>query len=247
MLEWKRGDLPGALARLQFALIAAVAVMILTWLVAGGSAETIWAGGALGLAAWLFVSTLIAFGERIFLFRTRFSAAMRRMRKLPRNVHGAALAHIGVAVLIVGITGSTAWKVEKIQTMRVGDTADVAGYTLTLKKIENDVQGPNYTARRATFIATRGGDFVAELKPEQRLYDTPPLPTTFAAIHTNLLGDIYAVIGDASGKGYITRLYYNPLVPWIFIGAFLAFAGGALALSERLPRMRILKKLKKKS
>jgi len=87
---------------------------------------------------------------------------------------------------------------------------------------------------RATFTATKRGKLIATLRPERRLYAVPPMTTTDAAIHTNFLGDIYAVIGDADGEGgYLTRLYYNPMVPWIFIGAVMMAAGGVVSLTGR--------------
>jgi cytochrome c-type biogenesis protein CcmF len=168
----------------------------------------------------------------------KISYSLQRALHLPRSTYGMTIAHLGMAVLVAGITGSTAWQTEKIQTMHIGDTVDVAGYALTLKNVEDGVKGPNYSAMRARFEVKKHEHVIAVLKPEKRFYETPPMPTTDAAIHTNLLGDIYAVIGDADGKGgYITRLYYNPLVPWIFIGAvFIAF-GGAVSLSDRRHRI----------
>jgi len=234
MLQSKRGDLPVALGRLKLAFFAALAAALMTWLATGEATGPLWAAGGIGLATWLFAGTLLHLNERIFLFRIAFTDSLRRARNLPRPVYGMTLAHCGMAVLIIGITGSTAWKTEKIQTMHVNDTVDVAGYALTLKNVDDNVHGPNYIARRATFEATRRGKHVATMRPEKRLYDMPPLPTTDAAIHTNFLGDLYVVIGDDDGKGgYVTRLYYNPLVPWIFIGGVMMAAGGMLSLSGR--------------
>ena len=148
------------------------------------------------------------------------------------------LAHFGMAVVIAGVTGSTAWQTEKIQVMKIHDTVDVAGYAVTLDNVEFGVQGPNYSAVRGTFTATRHGDLVAVMHPETRLYTTPPRPTTDAAIHTNLLGDLYVVLGDPDSKGgFVTRLYYNPLVPWIFIGAVMMAFGGAVSLTDRRYRI----------
>ena len=64
------------------------------------------------------------------------------------------------------------------------------------------------------------------------------MPTTEAAIHAMPLGDLYAVIGDPEGPGgYVTRLYYNPLVGWIWVGVLLMAAGGAVSLTDR--RLRV--------
>jgi cytochrome c-type biogenesis protein CcmF len=243
MLSWKRGDLAAALARLKFAAGAALAVIALTWLVAGGSPNTIWASAALGLAAWLFFGTLTELISRVRPPRGASSGWLPRALALPRSFYGMTLAHAGVALVVIGITGSTAWKTEKIQIMHPGDTVNVAGYDLTLDKVEENVPGPNYTATRATFSASRRGAFIAELHPEKRMFEVPPRPTTDAAIRTNLLGDIYAVIGDPDGKGgYITRLYYNPLVPWIFLGAGVMALGGFVSLTDRRFRIGVARK-----
>jgi cytochrome c-type biogenesis protein CcmF len=238
LLPWKRGDLAGALMRLRAVFIIALAVGIATWFIAGGSSGPIWAAGAFGLAAWLAGGCMLEYSERILLFRVPLAQSFRRAMQLPRAAYGMTIAHMGMAVLIIGIAGSTAWKTEKIQIMRPGDTVTVAGYALTLKGVEDPVPGPNYTAMRATFTASRNGKLIATLRPEKRLYTMPPRPTTNAAIHTNLLGDIYAVIGEPDGKGgYVTRLYYNPLVPWIFIGAVIMTLGGGVSLTDRRHRI----------
>jgi cytochrome c-type biogenesis protein CcmF len=238
LLPWKRADLGAALSRLKLAFVVSLLVAAGTWLAAGAAAGPLWAAGGLGLAAWLFVGSLSAWVERVHLFDGPFRQAVRHARDLPRAAYGMTIAHAGLAVLIAGITGSSAWQTEKIQVMHPGDTVDVAHYQLTLQGVEDHVAGPNYTAVRATFIARRDGRQVAVLHPEKRLYDMPPRPTTDAAIHTNLLGDLYAVVGDPDGSGgFVTRLYYNPLAPWIFLGTVVMVAGGVVSLTDRRYRI----------
>ncbi|MDX2027389.1 MAG: heme lyase CcmF/NrfE family subunit [Alphaproteobacteria bacterium] len=234
MLGWKKADARGLVQRLGFALLAALTVMAATWIWAGGSAKILITAAGMGLAAWLGTATFLTWAERISLFRTGFGEALRNAAQLPLSAYGMLAAHAGMAVLLAGITGSLGWQVEKIQMMRVGESVDVATYRLKLEKVEENIQGPNYTATRAAFVATKNGGFVARLTPERRMFTMPPQLVTDAAIHTNFIGDLYAVIGEADGKGnYVTRLYYNPLVPWIFFGVGLMALGGTLALAGR--------------
>ena len=238
LLSWKRGDLPGALGRLKLAFVAVVVAVIASWLIAGGSGKVLVATGGFAAAAWLFFGTLAEWMERVQLFRAPLSVSLRRAINLPRSAYGMTLAHAGVAVVIAGLTGSAAWTDEKIQVMHPGDSVSVGGYELALKGEPVEVRGPNYVAQRATFIATRNGKFVAELTPEKRQYTMPPRPTTDAAIHTNMVGDLYAVIGEPDGKGgWVTRLYYNTLVPWIFLGAVIMVLGGVVSLTDRRHRV----------
>jgi cytochrome c-type biogenesis protein CcmF len=122
--------------------------------------------------------------------------------------------------------------------MKPGDTVTVADYAYTFKGVEA-VPGPNYDAVRATFDVSRNGRFVVTLHPEKRHYPVQNQPTTEAAIYPTLWGDLYAVIGDSSGTegAFVTRLYFNPLVGWMWAGVMIMVLGGAVSLSDRRYRV----------
>jgi len=235
LLAWKRGDLRRALSRLWVAAAAAFAIAILAYVAAGG--DGVLAAIAMGLAGWLFVGTLVEVAERIKLFRSPFAESLARARGLPRSAWGMTVAHAGVAIVIAGITGSSAWKVESIQAMRAGDSVEVAGYTFAFDGVTT-VPGPNYRADRGTFIVTRGDRLIATLVPEKRFYPVAGRDTTEAAIHTTWFADLYAVISEPlDGGAWSTRIYHNPLVPWIWIGVIVMGLGGVLSLTDRRHRV----------
>jgi cytochrome c-type biogenesis protein CcmF len=237
LMPWKRGDLAGVLGRLK-AAFAAAALAALAVLVFASRGPTLAALG-MALAAWLAASVLLEWAERVRLFHAPLPESLRRARALPRAAYGMSLAHLGAAIVVAGITASSAWRIESFQLMRPGDAVQVAGYDVAFRGVE-PVDGPNYTAQRARFTVTRDGRPVAELLPEKRNYPVAQMPTTEAAIHTTWLADLYAVIGDADGKGgYSTRIYYNPLVPWIWLGAIVMALGGATSLSDRRHRIGV--------
>jgi cytochrome c-type biogenesis protein CcmF len=192
----------------------------------------------LGLAAWLFAATATEMAERVHLFREPMTAVLRRARHLPRAAWGMTFAHAGMAIVIAGITGSTAWTEERIVNARPGESVNLAGYTIALDAV-NQVKGPDYTATRADMRLLRDGSEIALLHPEKRFYTGENgAPATGVAIRTNLFADIYAVIGDPDGKGgYVLRLYWNPLVPWIWLGAAAMALGGLISLSDRRHRV----------
>jgi len=235
LLAWKRGDLAGVLDRLKLAFVAALGAAVLAWWLAGGT--DILAAFGIGLAAWLFAGVFIDLAERIKLFRAPLGESWRRARNQPRGSYGMVLAHAGIAVVIAGITGSSSWKEEHIQYMRTGDTVQVAGYDFTLEDVRM-VPGPNYTAERATFLVSRDGNGLFRLTPEKRSYPVERMPTTEAGIRTTWFSDLYAVIGDPDGKGgWSTRLYHNPMVPWMWTGALMMFLGGMVSLTDRRHRV----------
>ncbi len=149
------------------------------------------------------------------------------------------MAHFGVGVLIAGIVVSTAWRSERIETLRAGDTLEIAGRTLRLVGVtEGDIA--NYHAQRAQIVVERVGTAPLTLYPERRWYPVARSQTTNTAIATNGLADLYLALGDPDGQGgWVLRAYYNPLVPWIWFGAILAALGGLVSLSDRRLRMRL--------
>ena len=234
-LPWKRADLAGVLPRLKLAAGCTVALIfaLLVWF-EGGSVLAVF---AMGLAAWLFAGSLSEWALRVKLFRSSAKETFGRIAGLPRSAHGMTLAHLGMAVAIAGMTASSVWQQEDVRIMKPGESLTLAGYDYRLDGVERG-QGPNYVTDTATFTVSRGGEVFTVLTPEKRHYPVQNMPTTEAAIYTTGLADLYAVIGDPDGRGgWTVRIYYEPLVPWIWIGCLMMVFGGLVSLSDR--RFRI--------
>jgi len=153
---------------------------------------------------------------------------------------GMFLSHLGVALLILGITGSSVWKEEKITRMKVNDTVSIHEYNIVFKEI-NKFTISNYISLKATFeVYNKKNDLVTKLEPENRFYPISNNSTTEASIHTNIARDLYMVLGDGNyANGWVIRIYHNPLVMWIWIGAIVIFIGGLISIKNNL---NILKK-----
>ena len=250
LLAWKRGDAAGALSRLWTAAAVSAAVALGALWLQGGPAGALL---GLGLAAWLGAGALVELAERVRLFRVPFGNTLQRAMNLPRAAWGMTVAHFGLGIMVAGITAMTAWQQERIQLMRAGDQVELAGYTLTFKGTER-IDGPNYVAVRGTFDVTRDGALVTTMRSEKRFFPVQGMTTTEAGIHTNFLGDIYIAIGDPENAGtpggaptflseakpgtaWAVRAYFNPLVPWIWIGAMVIVFGGMVSLSDRRHRV----------
>jgi cytochrome c-type biogenesis protein CcmF len=234
-LAWKRGDLAGALQRLLAAALVALVALVAT-------AALYWRGPwlapfGMALGVWVVAGALVEWSARVKLFVAPADESLRRALGLPRAAYGAMLAHAGIGISVIGIVATTAWQSEVVLSMKAGDRAEIAGYELVFRGAAPS-QGPNYQEQVGLLTVSRRGATVTELNPSKRLYATPRQATTEAAIHVSWRGDLYAVLGDElAGGGFVVRLYFNPLVRLIWLGALVMTFGGALSLSDR--RLRI--------
>ena len=234
-LPWKRADLAAAFGRLK--LIAGVTVVVAAMVVFLEDRYSFAAALGLGLAVWAIGATLTEFSGRIRLFRAPLRDSLRRATTMPRSAWGMTLAHAAAGIVVAGITVSSVWQTEVIRVMKPGDRVEVAGYTIGFDGVR-EVRAGNYLARRGRFVLSEGGVAIASLWPEKRVYLPQRTPTTEAAIRTTWFADLYIVLGDPHGEaGHAVRLYHNPLVPWIWIGAVLMFLGGAISLTDRRHRV----------
>ncbi len=231
-LSWKRADLPGVLLRLKFALAAAIIFAALGWWWHQGGPLLAPLGVALG--GWMLVAAIGEFIDRTKLFA---SGAASRLRRLPRAAWGMTLAHAGLAIAVLGMTASSAWRQEDIRVLKPGESASIAGYSYRLDTVA-PATGPNYSATRAQFTVSQDGVPVMVLYPEKRLYPDAQTTTTQAAIKARYLSDLYAVIGEPDNKGgWTVRFYYEPLVPLIWGGFIVMAFGGLVSLSDRRYRI----------
>jgi cytochrome c-type biogenesis protein CcmF len=150
------------------------------------------------------------------------------------------LAHVGIAVFVIGVTLVKGYEVEKDVRMAIGDTVALGGYTVRLLGVRQ-VPGPNYVAQRGDIELSKGGQVLRSLNPEKRNYLSSQMPMTETAIDSGLTRDLYVSLGeplDPTGLVWSVRVYYKPFVIWIWGGCLLMALGGALAASDRRYRLK---------
>lgn len=235
MLAWKRGDLLGVTQRLLAAGVAGLVAVAIAWGWASGGSTL--APLAIGLGIFVIAGAVTDIIERTGLVRLPFATALHRTRGLPRSAWGAAFAHAGLGVALIGIVCETTWNSEYIATMKQNDVAHVAGYDLKLDGLFSR-QGPNYREMIAEFNVSRDGEAISVMTPSKRSFTTRGSSTTEAALLTRGASQLYVSLGDATAEGAIAvRIYHKPLVLLIWWGPVLMAFGGVLSLSDR--RLRV--------
>ena len=232
---WRQARLPDLWTRLRWALAVSVAAALVVPFMLGKATPLIAFG--LWLSFWVMAATLTHVGQRLSTAAQATWGA--RIGAQSRSWYGMNVAHLGIAIFILGVTLVRGYEAERDLRMVPGDKVQLAGYEFTFKGT-HDVPGPNYMSVTGDFEVRRGGS-TWQLHPEKRAYQASGQVMTEAAIDTGLTRDIYVSLGEPVGNGaWGVRVYYKPFVDWIWGGCFVMALGGLLALSDRRYRPRRL-------
>jgi cytochrome c-type biogenesis protein CcmF len=224
--RWKHAAVTDIAQRLKWGFAVAVVVGIALPFMRDSWSPLVALG--LMLAVWIAASTVRQVIDRL------------KSGRPPLAFWGMHLAHIGIAVTIVGIAMVKNYEIERDVRMAPGDTITVAGYTFRFKGV-GDVPGPNYRAARGEVEVLKDGNVLRVLNPEKRNYFSSAMPMTEAAIDPGLTRDVYVSLGDPLDGGdgaWSVRVYYKPFVDWIWGGAFLMALGGVLGAADRRYRLK---------
>ena len=220
--RWREAKVSEIAHTLRFSGLAAMVLAVGLPFVLGG-----WSFGAmLGifLGAWVGLGTLQQVVTRL-----------RKPGRIGLSFWGQNIAHFGMAVLVVGVTGVNSYEVERDVRMHVNDVVTIAPYSFQLKSL-GEVTGPNYKAVRADVEVRRGNEVIETLQPEKRRYFSSAMPMTEAGIDSGFMRDLYVSLGeplDDARTEWSMRVYYKPFVPWLWGGILLMVLGGLLAALDR--------------
>lgn len=222
-LHWQK--LPfSSIKKVALYLLPAVIITLLQILMEQNfnfSSPPLWAFICLSLAWWLLLNTLCC-------------SQWKNKKQWPMR-----LAHIGVAISIIGGTMSNYYAKEISVKMSPGDTQTLHNYQFTYLGFRNEI-GPNYTAERTFFVISQQDNLIAEVSAERRYYDVRTMNMSEVGIKWGWLSDLYIVMGNKiSANEFAFRLHYKPYIRWLWFGGLLAMLGGFIAVwNARKPKLK---------
>ena len=236
--RWKAASLAELARLLRWAFVVAALVGALAPLLGGAWKPMV--ALSLLLAVWIVLTAGLNVVQRVQATRAggSFGAALGLQ---PRSFFGMHLAHVGIAVFVVGVALVNGYQTEKDVKMAPGDTVSVGGYSFRFNGV-NAQRGPNYQALVGDVALLRDGRVLRQLKPEKRNYFASSMPMTEAAIDSGLLRDVYVSLGEPIDRArpdgeWAVRVYHKPFVGWIWGGCLIMALGGLLAASDRRYRL----------
>ena len=221
LIRW-RSDKPRlVLGRIALALLAGAAALA-ALLVLGGGIRVL---PLLGLTA----AAVVAAASLAPLWK-------RNLRRTPLFTFGMVMAHLGCSVSMAGMASESAFTVENMAAMAVGETKRVGPFAVTFAGLR-ELPGPNYAALEGLLLVSKGTGKPFVMAPQLRQFSDPPMLTNHAAINTFWNGQLYLTIGEkAVGDRWLVRMWWKPFVTLIWLGGAMIALGGLLALMGRVRR-----------
>jgi cytochrome c-type biogenesis protein CcmF len=194
--------------------------------------------------ATVTVLSLVAFVTTTIVIEFQRGARVRRRVKgeawakavqglLSRNPrrYGGYVIHLGVVVLMLGVAIDVTYGTEHRQPMQVGDELAVGDYVLTLRTLtgENTV---DKTAAIAELDVERKGSALGPVRAERAVHVNLDQPRSEVGIYSTVREDLYVILESAdlaTGDASI-RVFVNPGVFWIWMGAMVMVVGGLIVV-----------------
>jgi cytochrome c-type biogenesis protein CcmF len=235
--NWKRTS-PQQFLKLLWKpwVISLVIALLFPWLY--GEEYKFSAALAVFIASWITTALIVDFIHRI----RHADSLLAGIRRLGLSYYAMSIAHLGIAVTLIGITLTSIYSVERDLRMEVHKSVNLLGYEFTLQSLQQ-VKGPNYVADEAFISVTRNDKALSDMRPQKRKYTARGNLMTEVALDVGLFRDIYVAMGEPlTENAWAMRVHVKPFVRWIWLGALMMAFGSCLSAMDKRYRKRVAAK-----
>ncbi len=162
----------------------------------------------------------------------RLAATSRVLRRAP-GYWGGQVAHIGIALLAVGIAASSGLASRDQVRIAEGEVARVDGYCLVYEGPTTRLE-PNRRVDGAMLSLRDGScsDEITGMEPVFNQYARPPAVAT-PAVHAGFVEDVFVALAAVPGDDVVLDVYVFPLMWMVWLGGLVAVGGGLWAVLAR--------------
>ena len=167
------------------------------------------------------------------------TALVRLVRSNGRR-YGGYVAHLGILLMAVGITASSAFRKEVERTLRPGETIEVEGYTLRFDGVAAREEPRRFVVWADMALLDGAGETREVLRPRLNFYRMSDQPITTPAVRERPHQDLYLVLMafERDGSSVTIQALVEPLVVWIWIGGTIVSLGALMSLLSGRGRLR---------
>ena len=152
--------------------------------------------------------------------------------KYLKNIN-AFIAHIGVGILILGVTCSSVFQTENNFLMKKGDEVTINNQTVIKLQDIKFTNQSNYQSLRAFFEIKKNNLKKGVIEAGKNYYFVSKTITTEAGIFHDWLRDIYIILGNEDNNEWFIKIYNNPLVSFIWLGVLIMIYSGIIGIIKK--------------
>jgi len=236
-LRWKRNDVRSLINKMTLPLIMALVVGIAFPFFYAGEFSLLVAL-VIAVGVWIFAATFADLWSKSAKSKSHWIG----LRKLRGSHYGMVLAHLGIAITLMGIGLESAYNSQQDARLAPGESVTFGEYRFEFVKLGNAI-GSNYGGYKADIDIYQDDEFIARLQPEKRRYFASDQWMTESGIDASFFRDIYVSMGEPlEGESWALRLYVKPFIRWIWLGVlFIAFGSLLAALDKRYRKVKTSK------
>nr|MBT6353475.1 heme lyase CcmF/NrfE family subunit [Pelagibacteraceae bacterium] len=181
-----------------------------------------WGFIGLILGSWIIIASIIS-----IMIRHRFSFTIKYITSI-----NSFIAHIGVGVMIIGVTFSSIYQKEYNFNIEVGDKVSLENKILKFNDMQI-IEEKNYQSLKANISIKKKNGNIIYIKPGKNYYPVSKMITTEAGIYHDWFKDIYITLGSENNNIWFIRVLINPLVSFIWLGVIIMVFSSAIAVIKK--------------
>lgn len=239
MLPWRVANREEMLRKLRLPTAAALLTFIVAVVL---GMRDVWGLLAFTASAFAMTSNLQEFvlgtAARRRATRAGWGRSLWTLMNANPHRYGGYTAHIGLIMMVVGITASSAFRMEREATVRLGDSVELAGYTVRFEELWAEDQ-PHRFVVGSRFTVLINGQERGEMNPRLNYYRARGSePITTPSVRTRAHNDLYLTLlaFERDGSSATITVIVEPLVVWIWIGSLIIAAGAFFGVWPRRKR-----------
>jgi len=149
-----------------------------------------------------------------------------------RRRYGGYIIHLGVICMALGIIGIEIFQTETQGTLALNEQLTLGRYAMSYDQLDIYDVDDGRNVARAVVGVYKDGKRIDELYPRRDYFYDAQQPMTIPGVRSTFEDDFYILLVDweeISTQRATFKIYYNPLVKWMWIGSWVFLVGTLVA------------------
>ncbi len=147
-----------------------------------------------------------------------------------RRRYGGYIVHLGLLLLLCGITGSSLFATQRLVTLSPGEAAVIGQYRVQFEGLSQSTRSGALSIG-AGLRAYEGRRDLGSFVARRNLFLASRESTTDVALRSTPRDDLYVIlVGWTQDGGATLRLLVNPMVMWMWAGGLVLTLGAVIAM-----------------